>query len=73
MGTGCDTILAQIAAETLQCPIDHVSSAPVDTDMSPYDKGSYASSTTYATGTAMKEACRMLIRRMKEAPATAWG
>ena len=47
MGTGCDTILAQIAAEVLECPLDKVIVFGADTDASPYDSGSYASSTTY--------------------------
>ena len=50
MGTGCDTILAQIAAEVLECPLDKVVVFGADTDASPYDSGSYASSTTYVTG-----------------------
>ena len=49
MGTGCDTILAQIAAEVLECPLDNVTVLGADTDSSPYDSGSYASSTTYVT------------------------
>ena len=49
MGTGCDTILAQIAAEVLDCPLDNVTVLGADTDSSPYDSGSYASSTTYVT------------------------
>ena len=43
MGTGCDTILAQIAAEVLECPLDNVTVLGADTDSSPYDSGSYAS------------------------------
>lgn len=66
MGTGCDTILAQIAAECLQCPVDTIVTRGVDTDTSPYDSGSYASSTTYLTGQAVVKTCETLIRRMKE-------
>ncbi len=66
MGTGCDTILAQIAAECLQCSVDNIVTSGVDTDTSPYDSGSYASSTTYLTGKAVEKTCRTLIRRMKE-------
>ena len=66
MGTGCDTILAQIAAECLQCPVDNIVTYGVDTDTSPYDSGSYASSTTYLTGKAVEKTCQTLIRRMKE-------
>ena len=46
MGTGCDTILAQIAAEVLACPLEKITVCAADTDSSPYDSGSYASSTT---------------------------
>ena len=52
MGTGCDTILAQIAAEVLDCSVDDINVFGADTDISPYDSGSYASSTTYVTGKA---------------------
>ena len=50
MGTGCDTILAQMAAECLDCSVDEIAVFGADTDASPYDSGSYASSTTYITG-----------------------
>ena len=60
MGTGCDTILAQIAAQVLECPVDAVTVFGADTDASPYDSGSYASSTTYVTGKAVEKcACRL--------------
>ena len=61
MGTGCDTILAQIAAEVLDCPLDNVTVLGADTDSSPYDSGSYASSTTYVTGKAT-EKCALELR-----------
>ncbi len=60
MGTGCDTILAQIAAECLDCELDQISVSAADTDTSPYDSGSYASSTTYITGKAVEKAGRQL-------------
>ncbi|MDY3250080.1 MAG: molybdopterin cofactor-binding domain-containing protein [Candidatus Choladocola sp.] len=56
MGTGCDTILAQIAAEVLECEMDDITVFGADTDASPYDSGSYASSTTYVTGKAVEKA-----------------
>ena len=56
MGTGCDTILTQIAAETLLADMDQFIIAQVDTDISPFDPGSYASSTTYVTGMAVYNA-----------------
>ena len=55
MGTGCDTTLAQIAAEVLECPLDNITTLSADTDWSPYDSGSYASSTTYVTGKATEK------------------
>lgn len=73
MGTGCDTILAQIAAECLMCPVDNVVTYGVDTDTSPYDSGSYASSTTYLTGNAVVKTCQSLIQRMKERAAVKLG
>lgn len=61
MGTGCDTILAQIACEVLECPLEQISVSGADTDNSPYDSGSYASSTTFITGKAV-ELCAMELR-----------
>lgn len=60
MGTGCDTILAQMAAECLDCSVDDITVFGADTDASPYDSGSYASSTTYLTGKAVEKACEDL-------------
>ncbi len=64
MGTGCDTILAMIAAETLDCSPDEIEVFGADTDASPYDSGSYASSTTYITGKATEQACLELRENM---------
>ena len=61
MGTGCDTTLAQIAAEVLECDFDNITVFGADTDTSPYDSGSYASSTTYVTGKAV-EKCALKLR-----------
>lgn len=69
MGTGCDTSLAQIAAECLNCPVENIIVNSVDTDSSPYDKGSYASSTAYVTGTATIKTCEVLMDKIKEAGA----
>lgn len=60
MGTGCDTILSQMAAEVLDCDADKISVFGADTDASPYDSGSYASSTTYITGMATQNAALKL-------------
>ena len=64
MGTGCDTILAQMAAECMECPLEDIEVFGADTDSSPYDSGSYASSTTYLTGKAVEEACEKLKRNL---------
>ena len=64
MGTGCDTILAQMVAECMDCTVDDVTVFGADTDASPYDSGSYASSTTYITGKAVEKACDDLKKRM---------
>ena len=64
MGTGCDTILAQMVAELMDCNVDDVAVFGADTDVSPYDSGSYASSTTYITGQAVVKACADLKKRI---------
>ncbi len=76
MGTGCDTILAQIAAEVLGCDADMINVYGADTDVSPYDSGSYASSTTYLTGKATEQCaeelkgkiCRLAARMLGAEP-----
>lgn len=60
MGTGCDTTLAQIAAEVLECPLEDIAVLSADTDWSPYDSGSYASSTIYVTGKATEKCAHEL-------------
>ena len=64
MGTGCDTILAQMAAECLDCDVDKIITQAVDTDASPYDTGSYASATTYVTGMAVVKTCEELRKQI---------
>ena len=66
MGTGCDTILSQIAAECLETPMNNIVVFSVDTDISPYDSGSYASATTYTTGMAVVKACQDLRAKICE-------
>jgi CO/xanthine dehydrogenase Mo-binding subunit len=56
LGTGSDTVLAQIAAEALGVPLDHVIVYSSDTDLTPFDVGAYASSTTYLSGEAVRKA-----------------
>lgn len=60
MGTGSDTILVQMAAEVLDTSMDNIIVNAADTDVSPYDPGSYASSTTYVTGMAVVKAAKNL-------------
>ena len=69
LGTGCDTILAQIAAQVLSCEADDIAVNGVDTSYSPYDKGSYASATTYVTGNAVKRAAESLFAELRRAAA----
>ncbi len=66
MGTGCDTILAQMAADCMDCSVDDIVVHGVDTDISPYDSGSYASSTTYLTGMAVVRTCEKLRKKIIE-------
>ena len=73
MGTGCDTILAQIAAEVLKCPLENITVLAADTDSSPYDSGSYASSTTYVTGKAVEMCAKQLIEKLCEQAAQMLG
>ncbi len=64
MGTGCDTILGQMVGEHMNCSVDNVIVFGADTDISPYDSGSYASSTTYVTGKAVEKACKELTHNI---------
>ena len=65
MGTGCDTILSQMAAEVLQVPLDRIVVYSADTDVTPYDDGSYASSSTYVTGTAVRKSAEKMLEVLK--------
>jgi putative selenate reductase molybdopterin-binding subunit len=56
LGTGADTVLGQIAAEVLGVPLHDIVVYAADTDMTPFDTGAYASSTTYISGMAVKRA-----------------
>ncbi len=64
MGTGCDTTLSQIAADCLGCSMDNIIVHGVDTDVSPYDSGSYASSTAYLTGMATVKTSEALVKKI---------
>ncbi|MFA7468740.1 MAG: molybdopterin cofactor-binding domain-containing protein, partial [Desulfotomaculaceae bacterium] len=66
MGTGSDTILAQMAAEILETAVENIIVNAADTDVSPYDPGSYASSTTYVTGMAVVKAAEDLKQQIMQ-------
>jgi putative selenate reductase molybdopterin-binding subunit len=66
LGTGSDTVLSQIAAEVLGVPLEDIIIYSSDTDMTPFDTGAYASSTTYISGTAVKKAAEDLREQIKE-------
>jgi putative selenate reductase molybdopterin-binding subunit len=65
IGTGSDTILAQIAAEELGVSVDDMIVYSSDTDFTPFDKGAYASSTTYISGGAVRKAARKVAEQVK--------
>jgi len=65
LGTGSDTVLAQMAAEVLGVPIDDVIVYSSDTDFTPFDKGAYASSTTYVSGAAVVKAAQQVAERIR--------
>ena len=64
MGMGANTILTQMACEALGCPMEYMTVVESDTDIVPFDPGSYASSTTYVTGTAAKMAAEELREKI---------
>ncbi len=66
LGTGSDTVLAQMAAEVLGVPLDDMICYSSDTDFTPFDKGAYASSTTYISGTAATNAAKDVAQQIKE-------
>ncbi len=66
LGTGSDTVLAQMAAEVLGCPLEDIIIYSSDTDFTPFDKGAYASSTTYISGTAVVKAAQQVAEQIKE-------
>jgi putative selenate reductase molybdopterin-binding subunit len=65
LGTGSDTVLAQMAAEVLGVPIEDMITYSSDTDFTPFDKGAYASSTTYISGTAAVRAAEKCAERIR--------
>jgi putative selenate reductase molybdopterin-binding subunit len=73
LGTGSDTILAQIAAEVLGIPVEDLIVYSSDTDFTPFDKGAYASSTTYVSGGAVRKAALKVRDQVREHAATMLG
>ena len=73
LGTGADTVLGQIAAEVLGVPLEDIIVYSSDTDVTPFDTGAYASSTTYISGTAAKMAAEVVRKRIKERAAEMLG
>jgi putative selenate reductase molybdopterin-binding subunit len=65
LGTGSDTVLGQMAAEVLGVPLEDVIVYSSDTDFTPFDKGAYASSTTYISGTAVAKAAQIVAERIR--------
>jgi len=65
LGTGSDTVLAQMAAEVLGVPLDDIIVVSGDTDFTPFDKGAYASSTTYVSGAAATQAAEQVAERIR--------
>ena len=66
LGTGSDTVLAQIAAEVLGVPVEDMIVYSSDTDFTPFDKGAYASSTTFISGTAAARAAEVVAERIRQ-------
>lgn len=65
LGTGSDTVLSQMAAEVLGVPLEDIVTYSSDTDFTPFDKGAYASSTTYISGGAVVKAAQQVAERIK--------
>ncbi len=73
LGTGSDTVLAQMAAEILGVPLEDILVYSSDTDFTPFDKGAYASSTTYISGAAVVKAAEQVAERIRRRAARMLG
>ncbi len=73
LGTGSDTVLAQMAAEVLGVSVEDILVYSSDTDFTPFDKGAYASSTTYISGAAVVIAAEQAAERIKIRAAKMFG
>lgn len=73
LGTGSDTMCCQVAAETLGVPVERIVPYSSDTDMTPFDPGAYASSTTYVSGKAVEKAARGVLEQILQVGARLLG
>jgi putative selenate reductase molybdopterin-binding subunit len=73
LGTGSDTVIAQMAAEVLGVPLEDMITYSSDTDFTPFDKGAYASSTTYISGTAAVNAAKIVAEKIQKRAARMLG
>lgn len=73
LGTGADTVLAQIAAEVLGVPLEDILMYSSDTDHTPFDVGAYASSTTYISGMSVKKSADEVKEQIQERAAEMLG
>jgi putative selenate reductase molybdopterin-binding subunit len=73
LGTGSDTVLAQMVAEVLGCPLEDIIVYSSDTDFTPFDKGAYASSTTYISGAAAVRAAEQAAAQIRDRAARMLG
>ena len=73
IGTGSDTILAQMAAEVLNIPVEHIMVLSSDTDLTPFDVGAYASSTTYISGEAVRKCAEQIKTQILSVAADMFG
>ena len=65
LGTGSDTVISQMVAEVLGVPLEDIITYSSDTDFTPFDKGAYASSTTYISGAAAVKAAEQAAERIR--------
>jgi len=69
IGQGSDTMVAQIAAETLGCSLNRVKVVAADTDLTPIDIGSYSSRVTFMNGNATLRAAQEVKKQIAAAAA----
>jgi len=66
LGTGSDTVLAQMACEILGVEVEDIIVYSSDTDFTPFDVGAYASSTTYISGGAVIRAAEKVATKLRQ-------